>query len=58
MFSQKSKWHDLLVAMDAARKDARALEERENQDRRYGLLIFLLVIALAGFLLFLAGKLH
>jgi len=58
MLAQKSKWNDLLSAMHTARRYARTLEERENRDRRYGLLIFLVAICLVGFLLLLAEKLH
>ena len=43
-------------AMQEARRYARELEGREKHDRQLGLLIFLLLIALAGFACFLAAK--
>jgi hypothetical protein len=53
MLSQKSKWAQILTTFEAARRSARALEERENLTVRYGMLLFLLFISLLGFVIFL-----
>jgi hypothetical protein len=48
MLAGQSKNNKLLKAMERAHQYARALEEREKQDHRYGILFFLLAISVVG----------
>ena len=56
MLTNRSKNNKLLKAMERAGQHARAIEEREKQDYRYGMLLFLLAISLAGLVVLLIHR--
>lgn len=58
MLTQKSKWNEILTAFETARRQARALEERENRRTSYWMLLLLLFISFACFVIFLVRGMH
>jgi hypothetical protein len=56
MLAPNSKWNEILSVFETARRRARALEERENREANYGVLLLLLLVSLIGFAILVLRK--
>jgi hypothetical protein len=58
MPAQKSKWAQIFMVLEATRRQARELEERENRQFGFGMLLFLLFISLVSLAIFLVRRIY
>jgi hypothetical protein len=56
MLTPNSKWNEIFRVFETARRRARALEERENRETNYGVLLLLLLVSLIGFTILVLRK--